>query len=159
MTEERKEDKINWFSYGQLKSPFERLGLDETLYKEQKKKELFTDTKNYLTSRNTLLQTMMPEINNLWKKQMDSPQLQSIPISERTRLADKMAVSMANQFKQIVEELYPNADMAYKQQSNNIIAENIVAGNIAKMPNEAKTKKKRGGRPKGSRNKSKKDKK
>ena len=137
-------DKTEWFKMGQLQSPAERLGLDKYLYKEAKKKELFTNTKDYLTKRNEFLQKSSSQVNNKWKEFMERDDLKEIPIAERTQLADRLAKSTLDEYQRIAEELYPNADLGYKQASNLNVAQNVVEGNIVtKAP-----AKKRGRKPK-----------
>jgi hypothetical protein len=123
-----------WHKYGQLQSPMQRLGLDKMLYNEDKKKELFTDTKNYVTKRNDFLQNEMKKIDDEWlafmKRGEKDGDLFGIPISERTALADRLAVSKKTEIAKIADDLWPNADLGYKQQANLNTAQNIVEGNI-----------------------------
>jgi hypothetical protein len=133
-----------WFELGQLQSPVQRLGIDKMLYSEDKKKQLFTDTKNYITQKNTFLQDELPKINADWKTFMERDDLKDIPISDRTALADRLASSRYAEIKKISEELWPNADMGYKQQANLNTAQNVVDGNIVAKA----APKKRGRKPK-----------
>lgn len=131
----------DWTKYGQIVSPIERLGYNQYFYQEGKKKDLFLDTKNYITKRNEFIGGVKPLVDNAWKDVMEKNS--DIPILERTRIADNFAKKTFDLYQSLADELYPNANLAYKQQGDLNIAQKVIEGNVIK----AKSKGKRG-RPK-----------
>lgn len=118
-----------WIEYGETRSPFVRLGLDKGLYNEDKKTQLYTDTKNYLTQRNKFLQDAVPRVNGSWMTSMK--ELENIPYMERKLLSDNIATRTWEEYKKIADKLFPNADLAYGQASSLNIAKDVADSNLA----------------------------
>ena len=127
---EQEVGKIQWHNYGRLRPPTEDFGFEKLFYDEEKKKELFTDTKNYITNRNTFLQKEKNTINLDWSGFMDKHK--DIPYGEREKLANRIATEKFKQIMAIAEEIYPNSDLAYKSQLSSNVAQNVLSSNISK---------------------------
>lgn len=140
-----KKEKTNWTEYGELVSPFERLGFEDKLYQEERKKALFTDTKNYLTQRSDFMQKSEKQISDAWKGVMDT--LKGVPYQEKKRIADKVAKRTYDEWKLMSEELYPDGKAALQNAGNLGATVALAEGNLAINPNSTSTKSKRG-RPK-----------
>ena len=150
------EDKKDWTQYGLLRSPMEEMGFDEVIYKSGRKTELYINTNKYVTARNTLLGELSKGIDTSFAEIMENAKLKNagVPLQERKRIAFEVAKQKKQSILNIVEEIFPMADSAYKQASNITSAQNVVDGNLIGSVS-AKPNKKKGGRPKGSVNKKK----
>ena len=136
------------------RSPAERIGLDKLIYREGKKVDLFTNTKNYVTERNKLFNDLTSGIQTTYDNIMNKLKDSGVPYAERDRIAMKASNDKKNEMINIIDELFPMADSAYKQVSNLSKAQNVVDGNIMGSTT-SKPKKKRAGRPAGAKNKKK----
>lgn len=156
------EDNTDWSQYGTLQSPFDALGYSKELYEQGKKSNLLTDTKNYLSGRNTFLQGAKAAVDNSWKNIMGSTgaQMASVPRNMKAALAKKIAQQTYEEYKNMADILYPAAENVLDGNLNQVnAAEAITKGNIPiNVLGTNKVKSKRG-RPKNSKNKSKKGKK
>ena len=61
-------DKKNWTDYGLLQSPLEELGMDKILYNDSRKKELYTNTNDYINQKNTLLKDLLGDVNTTYEE-------------------------------------------------------------------------------------------
>eukprot|EP01080_Neovahlkampfia_damariscottae_P013188 gene13188-9546_t len=144
--------ETNWTKYGLLRSPMEELGMDDAIYKSGKKTDLYTNTKDYVTERNNLLGSLSKDIDESFKKIMENDDLKKakVPLKERQRLAFEASRQKKAEILKIVDEVYPMADMAYKQASSISNAQNVVDGNL--LGSTASKPKKKSGRPRKTAN-------
>ena len=119
---------VNWTQYGQLNSPFESLGYEKALYAEKKKKEIFTDSRAYLDGRSAFLNGIKDEVNNSFTSMMGK--LDGLPFSEKERIAKEEARRTKDRMYEIMNSIWPGADLAYGQQQNLNVASAVVAGNV-----------------------------
>lgn len=119
-----------WLNFGQLTSPFEKLGYDKVLFGETKKKEIFTDTKNYLDNRQKFLNSMPDIINGAWESIMNDTNLSGVPFSEKERLANQHAEKTKDRYHEIMNTVWPAPEVAYGQQQNLNVASNVASGNV-----------------------------
>eukprot|EP01080_Neovahlkampfia_damariscottae_P013233 gene13233-10313_t len=143
--------KKNWTDYGLLRSPMEELGMDDAIYKSDKKTALYTNTKDYVTERNKLLGELSNGINGIdasFESIMKNDSLikAKVPLRERQRLAFEAAKQKKAEILRIVDDVFPMADMAYKQASSISSAQNAVDGNL--LGSSTAKKKGKGGRKK-----------
>ena len=151
-------DKKNWTDYGLLRSPLEELGMDKILYNDSRKKELYTNTNDYINQKNILLKDLLGDVNTTYETLYK--RLGDVPHKEKQRVAMQAAARKKQEVLQIVDELYPMADQALRLAGNVNMAQEAVKGNIiGSASTSAKPRKKKGGRPKGSKNKKKTEKK
>eukprot|EP01080_Neovahlkampfia_damariscottae_P013037 gene13037-7924_t len=139
--------KTNWTEYGLLRSPMEELGMDDAIYKSGKKTDLYTNTKDYVTAKNKLLGELSKGIDESFKSIMENKSLDNagVPLRERQRLAFEASRQKKAEILKIVDEVYPMADIAYKQASSISNAQNVVDGNL--LGSTASKPKKKRGRP------------
>jgi len=141
--------KINWAEkYGMLQSPVEQLGLDQVIYKNSRKHELFTKTGDYLTARNTFFETESKAINKKFAEFMDRTDLETVPLIEKKRLGMDIVKNSINQMNKIADDLWPMADKALENAGKVNASMEIQKGNII-----GDVVMKKGGRPPGSKNK------
>ena len=142
----------DWTRYGQLISPYESLGYERELYAETKKKEIFTNSRGYLDGRSDFLNGIKDEVNNSFTKMMK--QLKDIPFSEKERIANEEARRTKDRMYEIMNSIWPGADLAYGQQQNLNVASAVVAGNVvvdnAKKVKVARAKKTPAKKPKAA---------
>lgn len=122
------DDTTDWTKFGLLKSPFEELGFSEKLYEDQRKKDLVTNTKDYLNKRNEFLAKAKDLVDNAWTTSMDM--MKNVPHLEKTKLSNKIATNYFNTYQDVAKELFPGGDTALKNAGNINLAEEIRDGNI-----------------------------
>jgi hypothetical protein len=166
----KKKDTTTWSNYGRVVTSSVTYGYDKYLYNKTKNIERITDTNNYITKSNNLINTLLPDIDKIYKEIMDNKQLKDVPMMEKDKIAIKIAHQHGELAMQLVEELYPDTNKALAQTSHISEANDVIAGNIgvknARKPRKStkapkkSTKKsssgKKRGRPAGSANKKKK---
>lgn len=136
----------DYTKYGLLVSPFESFGYDKKLHDEERKKELFTDTKKYITDRFNFIKGMKDTINNTYKSTFDNVEIQKLPIKDRMDISKRASENVMKQFENVAEEIWPDPNRALQLQSNINVATEVVKDNmsvpsaVVKKPRKAKAK-------------------
>lgn len=115
-----------WVQYGLLESPFK--DLNDKVYKDQKKVDLYTDTKKYIGDRNTYLQGIPDKVNNAFKAVFTDETLKKIPLKTRQQIAKQIGEATYNEHMKILNTLYPDAKDALVNQNKLNISKAVVEG-------------------------------
>lgn len=94
-----------WLEYGLVKSPF--ADEEEKIYKNNRKTQLFTNTKDYIAKRNEYMSSLKDDVDNQYIKTMRELKARDIPLKKAQELAKDMGKNLFDEGKKIAQVLWP----------------------------------------------------
>lgn len=129
---------MEWLKYGLTEPPSQTNGLDAYVDREKKKKNLITNTGDYLSKQSKNLTEIPEKVNRTFYDTMDA--LSDIPYNARKKIADQAVDDELKRDLQVNELMYPNANQALKVAGAKYTAGQTLKGNITKVSKPRKAK-------------------